>query len=100
MVDDSYQKITEDKKPLNSKKKNQGWRRIILTSNKKSPGLSPAMSATPPGSTSSKYCKAGHFIDGFNCIRGDDCLAPRNIKPKPRLALCKITVRGSPTNLK
>lgn len=64
----------------------------VLTAIRKSPGCSPAKSATPPGSTSSRYCKPGQRSDGFN---GDAALAPRNIKPNPRFARCNTTVRAS-----
>lgn len=57
-----------------------------LTASKKSPGFKSAKSATPPGSTSSKYCNAGHLGDGFNCIKGDAAFAPRKTKPNPRFA--------------
>lgn len=57
-----------------------------LTASKKSPGLSPDISATPPGSTSSRYCKAGHLGEGFSCINGEADLAPLKTNPNPRLA--------------
>lgn len=50
----------------------------LLTASKKSPGNNPAISATPPGSTSSKYCNPGHRSVGFSSINGDAALAPRN----------------------
>lgn len=55
----------------------------LLISSKKSPFFKPAMSATPPGSTSSRYCRAGHFSDGVSSISGDVAFAPRSMKPKP-----------------
>ena len=38
-----------------------------LTSNIKSPARNPALSATLPFSTLSRYCRAGIFSDGTNC---------------------------------
>lgn len=77
------------------------WERNeILTAMRKSPGRSPAISATPPGSTSSKYCKPGQRSDGFNCISGDAAFAPRNTKPKPLLARWRTTFRDSMIPLK
>lgn len=72
----------------------------ILTAIRKSPGRSPAISATPPGSTSSKYCKPGQRSDGFSCIKGDAAFAPRNTNPKPLLARWRTTLRDSMIPLK
>lgn len=72
----------------------------VLTAMRKSPGRSPAISATPPGSTSSKYCKPGQRSDGFSCISGDAAFAPRNTNPKPLLARWRTTFRDSMIPLK
>lgn len=72
----------------------------LLTSNRKSPGFKPDRSATPPGSTSSKYCSPGQRSDGLSCISGDAALAPRNTNPNPLLARCRITVLESEIPLK
>lgn len=67
----------------------------MLTAKRKSPGDRPAISATPPGSTSSKYWRPGHRSVGLSCISGDAALAPRNTKPNPLLARCRTTVFAS-----
>ena len=73
---------------------------MLLTSNKKSPFKIPAISATPPGSTSSMYWRPGHFWEGIISISGEAALAPRNTNPNPRLPLCKTAFRCSPGTLK
>lgn len=72
----------------------------LLTANRKSPGFRPAISATPFGSTSSKYCSPGHRSVGLSCISGDAALAPRNTKPNPLLARWRTTVFASIIPLK
>lgn len=74
--------------------------RIIFTASRKSPGERPAMSATPPGSTSSRYWRPGHRSVGLSCISGDAALAPRNTKPNPLLARWRTTDRASIIPLK
>uniref|UniRef100_A0A8D8LTG5 Uncharacterized protein n=1 Tax=Cacopsylla melanoneura TaxID=428564 RepID=A0A8D8LTG5_9HEMI len=64
-----------------------------LIATRKSPFLSPAMSATPPLSTSSRYCRPGYTEHIEDSIRGEAALAPRNTNPNPRLERCKTTVR-------
>ena len=73
---------------------------MCYTSSRKSPFKIPAMSATPPGSTSSMYCKPGHRFDGIISINGEAALAPLRTKPNPRLPLWRTALRGSPGTLK